>query len=495
MKRTMTPGFATIPWQVPGWLLVLGLIMTVAWPIKALADDLTVQKAKLTELFQLYTEAGRFRGAALVAVDGDILLADGFGMADETWQIPNTAQTKFPCASLSKQFTATAVLVLAEMGKVELDAPLDIYLPELRSDIAERITLRAILNHTAGLRRELFAEAGDDLQFHDKDQILAEINKTGLRFEPGSKSGYSNVGYVLLRFVVAAVHGTDFPTAVAELVFSPAGMNESGWCDDTTVVANLAAGYDIILGQPVRAEFTNPANIQGASGMYTTVMDLEAFDRALQQGKVLSLDAQRERVTSRAFDWGLGWKLMNVGQDDNDDTIHAVYHNGDYSGVATHYFRYPGEEFVIALLSNQSDLPRTELFNKIAGIVNGGEPSGPKPQLSAEIYEVVVREGEQAGLDYARQAKQDGRRGAPSAMQIIQIGNALSRMGRNEETRRIFAYAALADPDAPWGHLGLGKWYEENGRILAAEECYRAVLANDPDQPHALEYLAALPSQ
>jgi len=169
--------------------------------------------------------------------------------------------------------------------------------------------------------------------------------------------------------------------------------------------------------------------------------------------------------------------------------------NGDYSGVGTHYFRFAADGFVIALLSNQADLPRTELFQKIAAIVNGGEPSGPRPRLADEIYDTIISEGEDAGLKFMKTATTEGRRGAPVAMQAIQIGNTLSRMGRSEAARRVYAYAALADPQAPWGHLGLGQWYEDNEQDAKAEACYLRVLNEDPEQPHALEYLAELQSK
>jgi tetratricopeptide (TPR) repeat protein len=98
-------------------------------------------------------------------------------------------------------------------------------------------------------------------------------------------------------------------------------------------------------------------------------------------------------------------------------------------------------------------------------------------------------------MDTAKRAREAGRRGVPIAMQTIQIGNALSRMGRDEAARRIYAFAALSDPEAPWGHLGLGQWYEDQGQPEEAARHYRRVLEQDPDQPHAKAYLAKLEAE
>jgi predicted Zn-dependent protease len=108
------------------------------------------------------------------------------------------------------------------------------------------------------------------------------------------------------------------------------------------------------------------------------------------------------------------------------------------------------------------------------------------------LYRIVVEQGEAAGVEAASQARTDGLRGVPVAMQIIQVGNALSRLGRDEAARRVYAFASLVDPDAPWGHLGLGQWYEDQGSPDDAVRSYCDVLQHDPNQPHALEYLATL---
>ncbi len=210
------------------------------------ADETAAQKRKLVELMRMYEETGRFRGAALVALDGEILLADGYGLADERWGIRNTAETRFACASLSKQFTATTTLVLAQQGKLDLDRPIAAYLPDLREDIAGRITLRDLLTHTSGARREVFEDIEDLLVPHRSNQILESINSSGLRFEPGSEHAYSNVGYVIIRLIIETVEGTSFEDAVQRLVFDPAGMSNSGWQDPAKVIPSLAAGYDII---------------------------------------------------------------------------------------------------------------------------------------------------------------------------------------------------------------------------------------------------------
>lgn len=469
-------------------LIVLCLFVATPAP----ADETAVMKSELTELFDLYAAAGRFRGAALVALADEVLLAEGYGLADETWQVANTSRTRFATASLSKTFTAATVLVLAERGRLDLDATLDTWLPGVREDVATHVTPRRILNHTSGLRRELFEDSLELFRSHSRAQIVSALNTSGLVFAPGAESGYSNTGYIVLCLIVEEVTGEPFPDVVRRLVFEPAGMKDSGWLDPARTVRDLAAGYDVILGRSYPAERTEPTNHRGAGGLYTTVHDLLAYDRALREGKVLSPETRAARLAHRFRGWGLGWKLMLLGEDEAGEPVFATFHNGDSSGVCSHYFRYADEELVIALLSNESDAPRNELFGRIAAVLDGGEAEGPEPRLAEEIYAAVLQDGEQAGVELATNARAAGRHGAPGAMRAVQVGNTLSRVGDVEGARRVYAYAALFDPEKPWGHLGLGQWYEDQGRPEEAEACYRRVLEHDPEQPHAKAYLEKL---
>jgi CubicO group peptidase (beta-lactamase class C family) len=419
-------------------------------------------------------------------------LADGYGLADEAWGIENTARTRFQVASVSKVFTATTALALVEQGKLDLEATVDRYLPELRSDVASKITLQQILDHCAGLKREVFEEGLESLQSHRDDQILAAINTTGLLFEPGTESAYSNVGYVLVRMIIERVTGESFSSVVQRLVFDPAEMEDSGWLKPYEVIPRLASGYDVVLDRVIAAESDDPTNNLGAGGLYTTVLDLAAFDRALREGRVLSFEMQKKRIESRFRGWAMGWKLMIVGEDDDGQPIFATYHNGDASGAGAHFFRFADEGLVIALLSNESDIPRNSLFIAITAILNGDEAPELQPRVADEVYAAVLADGEEAGAELAQKIRAEGRHGVPGAMRAVQVANTLSRAGDEDGARRVYAYAALVDPAAPWGHLGLGQWYEDHGRFDEAEACYREVLARDPDQPHAKAYLEEL---
>lgn len=448
---------------------------------------------KLDAVFSAYHESGQFNGTALVAVKGKILFRRGYGLANESWAAANDVDTRFLIASVSKVFTATAVMQLVEAKQVDLDSEIGAYLPKLRKDVANAVTVRQLLQHTSGVKREVFEESSDRDSPHSTRQLWDGINSTGLVAPPGKRHGYTNTAYTLLALIVESVTGRRFQDVVRERIFEPAKMNDSGFKDLSRIVPKSASGYDICINSPIQAEVFEPSNFLGAGGVYTTVEDLFRFDRALTNEVVLSNKTQRMMTVPGHKNWGLGWQLLPAGRHDDGTPAFGMFHNGDAGGFAAHFSRFPLEGFVLVMLCNQSELPRTKIFQQVANVVNGGEPRPAEPMAAPKLFPLILGRdfsGATETLHRLRQEKNVGQ--VPGAMHLLIQGNMLLRLDRVDDARCVFDFINHAFPKSAWGHLALGKLAEDEGDPAAAEARYRTVLKMDPKNPWAINYLAEL---
>jgi CubicO group peptidase (beta-lactamase class C family) len=236
--------------------LLLCLIVTVTIGRTAVATagvDSPGESAQVDQLFAAWDKAGSPGCAMAIMREGHIIYEGGYGMADLDHNVKITPTTVFHVASMSKQFTAAAVLMLAQEGKLSLDDQAMKYVPEL-PDFGVPITLRQLLHHTSGLRDqwELLGLAGWRYSLDlitDADVLAVLSRQKRLNFPPGSKFLYSNTGYTLLAQVVKHVSGQSFRTFIGNRLFLPLGMSHSHFRDDhAEIVKDMAYGYAPIMG-------------------------------------------------------------------------------------------------------------------------------------------------------------------------------------------------------------------------------------------------------
>ena len=272
------------------------VVDSIAWPAGRLGGEKEVVAVIERNLDRL-AAAGVLSGTVYVARGDSVLFARGYGLADRENGIPNTLRTRFALASMGKMFTATAVLQLVDAGKLRLDDTLARVLPAYPSaERASRITVRQLLEHTAGLgdmwstpKRPVPGLAG-------QLAAVAAVAHAPLLFEPGTRWQYSNEGYNVLAAIVEQVSGETFHDYLRRHVFMPAGMAETvlaGGVDD--LVPHRAVGYRPRVDDPLGIDtpranwsFVGSGGAGGAGGGYSTVADLARFGRALRTGKLLS---------------------------------------------------------------------------------------------------------------------------------------------------------------------------------------------------------------
>lgn len=319
-----------------------------------------------------------FSGAVLVEQGGRVVLERGYGLADRAAGVPARAETVFDIGSLAKQFTAAAVLLLEQEGKLELEQPFARYLPGVPED-KRAITLHQLLSHTSGLARNTSLPWFEPA---DWEEVLASIYATPLAFAPGSAWAYSNLGFSVLAAVVERASGRPFERFLEERLFEPASMRSTG------VYGRLAPGMAAALsyqdGVPGSAPRDWPfSRVQlGAGGLWSTVGDLQRWMTALRADRVLA-PAQRERMWTVVRDgYGYGWVVSKTGRGSR-----VIMHAGDFMGYNADLRWYPDEDYLIVFLSNVRVLGRglrDVVVNRLSLALQGESAPLPPAVLSAD---------------------------------------------------------------------------------------------------------------
>ena len=332
--------------------------MTALLPLLALAVSATVaaappgpDPAAIDALMRAYD--GPVPGASLLVLhDGQARVRRGYGMADLEAGTPAGPGTNYRLASVTKQFTAAAILLLAEDGALSLDDPVKRWLPSLPA-AADAVTLRQLLSHTSGLvDYEDHVPDGFEGQLHDIDVLRILEGQDRTLFPPGSAYRYSNSGYALLALVAGEASGRDFARFLHERIFEPLGMHDTvAHQDGVDTVARRAYGYSQVDGRWRRTDQSPTSAVLGDGGIYSSIDDLARWDAALYDDRLLSA-ASRALMFAPATatgeadvpGYGFGWRL-------NGD---SVWHSGESIGFRNVIVRWPGQRLTVLVLSNRN---------------------------------------------------------------------------------------------------------------------------------------------
>lgn len=345
-------------------LCIVAILLTGCSPA---TDDQANLSQQVDALFATYSEGVQPGAAVMVIHDGEIVHQAGYGYANLEERTPIDADTAFRLASVSKQFTAMAVMLLAEDGKLAYDDPIGRYLPELAP--YEGVTIRHLLAHTGGLPEyyDIIDTSSGMPGNADALRLLGKMSDAV--FAPGERYAYSNPGYDMLASLVAAVSGMDFASFMQERIFVPIGMTGSLIHDHTRPsVPNRAIGY-----KPEGAGYAlnndDPLNgIVGSGGVYSTLNDLFKWDQALYGEMLVSQDTLNEAFTPASLNngesthYGFGWRI------DDYNGRRRVRHSGSWVGFRTHIARYPDDRFTVVILSNRADFRPGKYVDPITDI-------------------------------------------------------------------------------------------------------------------------------
>lgn len=347
-------------------------------------------RGKVDEYMKSAVEFERFTGSILIARDGQVLVSKSYGMANVELGVPNSPNTVFRIASLTKQFTATAILMLQERGKLKVTDPIGKYLTDC-PEAWRAITIRHLLTMTSGIPGVTAMELGPLRGLPVPwDQWLEATKRKPLDFAPGETFKYANSGYTLLGFIIERVSGKSYGDFLQENIFTPLGMKQSGYEDPLRIVKNRATGYRQLPGDPItNVPYAELIRLYAAGGVYSTTQDLLLWDQALYTNKLLSqtsLDemftTDKEMLPGKGYAYGW-WTSQKFGR-------REIAHGGNLAGFITYIARFPSDRVTVIVLSNNGRGSSGKICNVLSAIAFGAPYEMPRERKAITVESSVL---------------------------------------------------------------------------------------------------------
>lgn len=367
-------------------ILCAAVTLTVSVPTAMAAPNPDEFRKNVDRFVESEMKAEQVPGAAVAVVyRGQVVMAKGYGRATLEFDVPVTTDTLFQSGSVGKMFTAVAVMRLVEQGKMRLDDPVSKYLPDAPASWGA-MTIRHLMTHTSGVA-DLGAEFYAGKEFSDETYIRRAYARP-LGFAPGARWSYSNTGYALLGILVKKATGRSYLAILATDVFGPLGMTTARGLNDSDVVQNRAAGYKLVDGVVKNQDFSYAnLNPTGDGALYLSIKDMIAWNRGVEQGKVLSAAGWKQIWTpaklnsGKPYPYGFGWFVGQAGGAPH------YHHGGSWQGFKTYYSRYLGDELAIVVLTNSGATEPDKFNDGIAALwdANLTAPAKkPRPEPDVE---------------------------------------------------------------------------------------------------------------
>jgi CubicO group peptidase (beta-lactamase class C family) len=304
--------------------------------------------------------------ALLVSRGGKIVQAEGFGLSNVELQVPVKPETIFQSGSVGKQFTATAVMMLVEEGKVSLDDPLTKYFPDAPATWKE-VTVRELLSHTAG-----FGDYPEKFDFHKdqtEDEELKMVESIPLAYPPGTKWDYSNLGYLTLGILIHRVTGEFYGDFLQQRIFHPLDMQTTRIISEADIIPNRAAGYRLVKGELKNQEWVAPTiNTTADGSLYFSILDLAKWDAALYTEKLLKRSSLEQMWTPAKLKngqpnkdgYGFGWFM------EEKHGHHVIGHDGAWQGFKSAITRYVNDQLTVVVLANLEQAKPSVIADHVA---------------------------------------------------------------------------------------------------------------------------------
>jgi CubicO group peptidase (beta-lactamase class C family) len=328
-------------------------------------------RPRFDDHIQAYVRNGDFSGSVVMAKSGHIIFQKSYGMANYEWGIPNSEKTKFHIASVTKTFTAAAVVLLEQQGKLKLTDPLSKYIPGYLN--GDRITIEQMLTHSSGIPDyySLAEYPTKKFQRVTLPDLISWVKTKPLDFLPGSKSSYSNTGYGFLAYIIEQISGKTYDQFIQEEFLHPIGMKDTGILRDEVLIANRADGYQPALGNPGlgNAPFYDKTILTGSGSLYSTTSDLYAWCRAIESHRFFD-------IGKLAYPYGWGTR-------ETKSKHKYIEQSGRDPGFASHVAIFPDDDLIVIVLGNLEDAAVNVMADDLAALALGENPQPPAPRTKA----------------------------------------------------------------------------------------------------------------
>lgn len=348
--------------------------------------------SQLEKYMDAQASVNDFSGVVLVTKNDTVLLKKSYGLADYEWEIANTIDTKFSLASVSKQFTAVAILQLVEKNKLKLNDKLAKYYPDFPK--GNEITLKMLLTHNSGI--------GDDVneiflsnKSLEQDAVVKYIMTKPLLFEPGTQTSYSNTAYYLLTTIIEKASNQKFSDYMNDHLFSKAKMTNSGISNNEAIIPKMSNSYYHKEGKLIKNPYINWTYNIGLDGVYSTIEDLYLWNKHLFDDTTLLSESSKAQMFTSYNDQRFGYGVLvnpfyNQGHN-------LIGHDGGFYGTQTSFNKFTDEDVFITVLSN-NESPSYLISFGLAAIVFGIPVELPYEhvavQIDSKIYDEYVGEYE-----------------------------------------------------------------------------------------------------
>jgi len=304
-----------------------------------------------------------FMGSVLVSKEGKLVFNQGYGMANLEWNVPNSPTTRFNIASMTKQFTAAAILLLEDRGKLKTDDLVKTYLPAAPASW-DKITIYHLLTHTSGI-------SDDGVKYVPGTPGKLDFNDKPLNFQAGERWAYSNLGYIVLGCLLERISGQTYVEFVEQNIFKPLGMNDSGMFSFPAIIPRRGSGYWLGSKGIENADHFDARFNFSAGSLYSTTEDLLRWEDGLFGGRLLSSASLQKMIRPFKSDYGCGLYIKRA----NGHLM--IQHDGNNIGFNSEMAYYPEERIAVIVLANLNGSVTSEIARALAAVARGETPSMP----------------------------------------------------------------------------------------------------------------------
>ena len=448
-------------------------------------------------------ERSGFNGTVLVERDGKTLISRSFGMRDVERNIRNDRHSVFDIGSLTKQFTAAAILKLEMLGKLGTDYKVGKFFPEAPADKAA-ITIHDLLRHSSGLRGDI----GGDYEKITREEFLAKLMAAPLESKPGERFSYSNIGYSLLAMIVEKASGQAYEEFLSENLLKPAGMQSTGYSRPKFDPAAIAVGYrwdGMLWGKPTDKPWEDGApfwHLRGNGGILSTAEDLAKWSVALRSDRILSREAKRKlhhpRLRANEKEnpyYAYGWDVLKTKRN-----TFIARHNGTNNIFYADMHRFLDERMTIIHIVNKGIPSFVDVNEQIARIIF--EPGYVPPVPASEnkenqaFSEELAKIAADKGVDAALEAHKTRTAGIDAVERFVnRAGYDLIEAKKPPQAIEVFRLNTILFPRSSNVFDSLGEAYMEAGNKPLAIESYQKSLDLDPSNGNAARMLIKLGPQ